>query len=371
MLKDHYPTCENRVPLENTILTFLAVFDVLPCAAVFWSARYAECVLNREARQLTGFSSSDLHSPSSWMNRIHIGDRARVSAARERVLGGERRVLCDYRFSPKGRTTRIWLREISCPYLTAQGEVEGILSIYTDISDLKKKYRIKNRETEKIVDSGDISGDIKEGIIEEFVHAAQNSLQGISMGLDILRITYGESLESETIFRGVERCSRLLREIREYFSPPVTRLSTEHLQTVLQETVQNVEKRWYQRGRCVRAVYDPSLPALRLDWRQFRDALERVLDFACAILPQEGEVVVEAELKEIAFQRYIEIKITIPCTPPVEEGEILQPFLRVNGYEVGLSLVLVREMLQRNNGQLTFCKDSQKHGLLTLFLKAH
>lgn len=365
MLRAHHCSEEeSETALEDWVTTLLSAFDVFPCAMVFWGVQPAECVLNMAAQQLTGFSPQDAqYMPALWISRIHVRDQALFAAARERLWAGESRVQCDYRFSPKGTTQEIWLREVSCPSFTAAGKGGGILSAYTDISDLKKKVRVKDQEDLLPVAGG-------RELIEDFVHAAQNSLQSISMGLDLLRVTYGDSLESDTIFRGVERSSRLLREIREYFAPPDIRLSTEDPAAVLAEVAQKTEKKWESLGRCVHLRYCAPLPLLRLDWRQFRLMLERVLDFSLALLAAEGTIQVEAGLPEIGFQRYLELRIVIPSASAVEESELLRPFLRVNGYEVGLSLVLVCRMLQRNSGEMTFRKDVQQ-GLLTIRLKAH
>jgi hypothetical protein len=364
MLRDHQLANEEGTALEDCPFALFSTFDLFPCAMIFWSARYSACVLNMEARRLTGFSTSDLqHTPSLWVSRIHARDRALFSATRERLQGGEKKVQCDYRFFPKGGTEVLWLRETASLFLSPQGEVEGVISVYTEISDLKKRCRTKGRELAKAAS--------EEGIIEEFVHAAQNNLQGISMGLDLLRINHGDSFESDTIFRGVERSSRLLREIREYFTPPEPRLSTEDLEGVVEEVVRKVEKKWGQRERRLQVVYSGASQLLRLDWRQLRNAFERVLDFSLAVSPGEQEIKIAVGLQEIAFQRYIELKITIPDAASIDEKEIFRPFLRVNGYEVGLSLMLVHNMLQRQNGDIAFHKGAQQEGLCTIRLKAH
>jgi hypothetical protein len=367
MLKAHHcQEGESETALEDGVTIVLSALEVFPCALVFWGVRPAECVLNMAAQQLTGFSAQDAqYLPALWISRIHVRDQALFAAARERLRAGESRVQCDYRFSPKGTTKEIWLREVSCPFLAAgTGKGGGILSAYTDISDLKKKVRVKDQE-------GLLPLVGERELIEDFVHAAQNSLQSISMGLDLLRVTYGDSLESETIFRGVERSSRLLREIREYFAPPDIRLSTEDPAAVLAEVAQRVEQKWEHLGRCIRMRCCAPLPLLRLDWRQFRLMFERVLDFSLALLAEGGTIEVEASLPEIGFQRYLQLGIVIPSASAVEESGLLRPFLRVNGYEVGLSLVLVCRMLQRNSGEMTFRKDVQQRGLLTIRLKAH
>jgi hypothetical protein len=90
-------------------------------------------------------------------------------------------------------------------------------------------------------------------------------------------------------------------------------------------------------------------------------ALERLLTCVYALLPAEGgEVVVEAGLREVEVQRYMELQVSGRAGSPlvVEEAEVFRPFWRVNDYQLGLSLVLVRRLVDRQQGQLSFGKLS-------------
>lgn len=362
----HYSGEQSQTALEGGGNALLSVFDALPCAMIWWGGHPGVWVLNVAAQRLTGFSLQDApYMPTLWMSRIHVRDQSVFVVARERLQAGEHYVQCDYRFSPKGTVHEIWLREVSCPFLFGPEQGSGVLSAYMEISDLKQKSRGRVKEQVAVLPAAG-----GRELIEEFVHAAQNSLQTISMGLDLLRVAYGDSLESETIFRGVERSSRLLREIREYFAPPELRLATEDPTAVVAEVVEGAEKKWAPQGRQVQVRYDTSLPLLRLDWRQFRLMCERVLDFTLALLTQAGTVEVEVSLPEIGFQKYLQLQIVVPCAAAVDENRLLRPFWRVNGYEVGLSLLLVYRMLQRNAGEMTFRRDGQR-GVLMIRVKAH
>jgi len=53
----------------------------------------------------------------------------------------------------------------------------------------------------------------------------------------------------------------------------------------------------------------------------------------------------------------------------VEGAGVSTPFLRVRGYQLGLSMVLVRRMVDRFQGQLTFQKLSPNQGCFTLLLR--
>jgi len=251
----------------------------------------------------------------------------------------------------------------SLSYQNAQ-DGEGSIDVYTDTAHPQRRGPKGDEEAR---------ADHTVEIIEALVHEVQNNLQGIGMGLDLLCLTQADPLESQTVVRGVERISKLLREVREYFSPPELYLSTDNLGAILAEVAQRVEKEWSRQGGRLRVVPGGPLPPLRLDWRQFRSTVERILMFCCALLPQQGGLEVEAGLREVGVQQYIELKVSGPCAPGagVEGKDIFDPFLRVNGYQVGLSLVLARQMCLRHRGELSFYKDNRQRGLFTLLLETY
>ena len=210
-------------------------------------------------------------------------------------------------------------------------------------------------------------------VLERAVHELQNHLQTIGMGLDLLRLTQVDSLEGKTMVQRIEQASRLLREVREYFCPPELCLSVHSLAAVVREVAEQQQEDWRRQGVRLRVVCRDPLPALRLDWRQVRNALERVLAFARALLPQGGELEIAARLRERGGQRYIEFKVSsfAATALEVEETDIFQPFLQVSTYQTGLSLVLVRQMVSRQHGQISFRKTSPRQGCFTLLLTAH
>jgi signal transduction histidine kinase len=202
------------------------------------------------------------------------------------------------------------------------------------------------------------------------VHELQSNLHVISVGVDLLCLAQADRLECQTVVNGVKRASRLLKEVREYFLPPETHLSPESLAAVLQEVVHHEEKEWHRQGVRLRMACRSPLPLVQLDLQQFRPALERVIAFACALLPRGGELEIEAGLRKISGQRYVELKVASCSTTSlaVEEKDVFQPFLRVNNYQAGLSLALACQTLHRHSAKIFFHKESPKRGLFTILL---
>jgi nitrogen-specific signal transduction histidine kinase len=205
-------------------------------------------------------------------------------------------------------------------------------------------------------------------LIEALEHEVQNHLQRISMGVDLLRLG-GEGPEGyQEVIEGIERASCLLREVREYFSPPEAQFSLQDPVELLERVVRSLEAELGHRGISFRVFCRGSLPLLWLDGQQVCQALERVLRFACALVQPGGEVKVEAQGR----QPYVELRIFCSSRIPlgVEEEEVFWPFLRVRGYAVGLSLVLAGRVLHRYGGRVCFRKEGSKRGRFIILLKA-
>src|SRR5262245_16429665 len=199
---------------------------------------------------------------------------------------------------------------------------------------------------------------VNKEILDGAIHELQNCLQSIGMGIDLLELIHADTSDYQTLRVGITRSDRLMRELQEYLFPPEPCNATRSFAGVLFEVVREVEQGGETCGKPVRIVCPDELPDLSLDWLYLRKVLERVIRCACGILPGRGEVVVEAKALKEPRQKGIEVIIQVASAEEldVDEEKIFTPFLRVNGYQLGLSLVLAHRVTGRYLGQLTFCK---------------
>lgn len=211
-------------------------------------------------------------------------------------------------------------------------------------------------------------------VLEGAVHTLLNHLQSIGMELDFMRLAHDGPFENQPGVLGIERASRLLREVREYVCPSTPRLSSESLTAVVEGAAQKVKKERQQPGKNLRVVCHEPLVTPRLDWWQAGKALERLMACAYALLPAAGgEVVVEAGVREVGVQQYVEFTVRSDGATAleIEETEVFTPFLCINSHQMGLSLVLVQQTAERLHGQIFFHKVTLCHGCFTLLLRAH
>ena len=334
------------------------VLEDFPTGIAVWYVKPFFCVFNRSAMQLTGFSDRDFQqSESLWLSRVHPQDHALISAARKKLQTEKKKVTCDYRFLPKGHRKEIWIRDVSLPLQNHERKIGGIVSAYTDISAF-------------MAGSTQSMPDLRK-VIEGLTHDIRNYVHVIGGGLEILQLTGSLPLQSQKIINPIEEINRLLGDLEEYFFPPNTRLSVANAVFLLQDVILQMRDELLRRRIHLNLVHESSLPHVRLDARQVRRAIQRVLDFSVALLREGGKLNIKARRRETDGKQYVELQIISYSADSLEidEKEIFQPFLQVRKYKAGLSLALARETLYRNRGQISFRKNNSQQALFSVLLE--
>jgi len=233
---------------------------------------------------------------------------------------------------------------------------------FQDLGAKRKQLRlVKRQANEKLT---------KEVVLDGVFHELQNCLQSIGMGVDLLQLSQPDALECRTIALGIERASRLLREVQEYFFPPEIYLSTRSLEEVLLEAVRGVMQG--DEKRRIRLRSSETSFSFQYDWFALGRVLERILRCAYGLLLQDGgEILVNNKARTGSNQTGIEIKVEIHGVGELEidETRMFTPFWRANNYQAGLGLVLARQAILSREGQLTFTKTSPCRAHFTLCLE--
>jgi signal transduction histidine kinase len=335
-----------------------AVLDVVPWPVALWTTGdHCSGVFNVLTRKLLGYCEHDFQqTPSLWRERIHPEDRDNFVAAWNKLRRGEKRVSCLYRFFPKNKDQEIRLREISSLYYLRDQEEPAIWSFYLE---------------EPNSDRGGDEGRGMRELVLGLTHEIGNSLQAISGELDLLILSGALPQQSgKAVTQGVQQIRKLAREIDEYFSPPPLELKLRDPAEVLKQVVESSELELRAQGIRIAVVVKESLPKLPLDG-QFRSALERVVEFSRVLLPQGGELNIEAGLQRIGDDHYVELNLVTasPTFLSVEEKDVFRPFLKVNDCRVGLSMAMARQILRRHFGKIIFRKERRNRGVFSILIK--
>lgn len=350
---------KNEFPVARPVL------DLIPCAVAIWSTDRTATLLNSAAHELLGLKDRDLQrDPSLWISRIHPQDRDLFRVAWKKLLAGEKRTSCDYRFAPSRGEKEIWIRDVSVSHLNPSGAVERVTSAYVNVSDLRN-HRPRSHEERRLANVAEI--------VDSMVHGIKNDLQIINSGLDLIWLTGSRLSECQALFEGVERINRSIQDLREFFAPTEPQLSKASPKAILEQLVQDVGSKLNRQKINLRVRCRGPMPMVRLDWNKFRSVLGQIIEFSRLLLPQGGDLEIKTGLQELDGKRQVELQVTCASATSlaVEEDDVFRPFLKVNGCQAGLGIALARQIVSRQNGDISFQKKDRKRGLFTISLQAH
>lgn len=341
----------------------LAYLELIPCPLAFWRSDDRFCIINLRTTQLTGYSADELRQNSSlWLERIHSDDRPAYSEARSRLQNSQTTCSLEYRFFPKGQSKEKWISETSLALRGEHGR-DGIISVYQDISRLRELQRRANP-----------GGPVPEGpaLIAGLIHELENHLQVIKGSLDLLRLNYMKATAVSLAETGVERTTKLLREVENFVAQPKRERSRSNPAAILKELCRCMERELRSHNIAVNLLCTDSLPDVWVNPEEFRSALYTVVDFSRVLLPQGGEVTIEALLHETDGERHVELVVSScgAVFASVTEEDVFRPFLKINGNSIGLSMVLAQQILARQDGNIVFEKQAKSRGIFTIRLRA-
>ena len=345
--ENHQGLCESRPILER-----------LPFPAALWSPDRQSCIFNNYVSRLLGFSENDfLQASSLWIERIHPQDRDSFKTAWRQIQSGESNsVSCSYRFLPGDRSEQIRMREDLFPYPLRKNKPAAVWSLYAQQEDSDKE----------ILESSSIRD-----FVNGFNHEIGNGLQAIKGEIDLLLLSGALPPQSaRAVDQGIQRIAELTDEINEYLSLTAVEPRREDPAGTIRDVIRLSSQRLKDRGIRIAVEFKDPLPELPTG-SDFRNAFKRVIDFSCALLPQGGDLKIEAGVNRLGEAFYIELRVinVSPTCLDVEEREVFRPYLKVNDYRVGLTLALARQILRRHFGKIIFQKEQRNRGVFSISIK--
>ncbi len=342
----------------NGMRTFL---EVSPAAISLWSLDRSFCVLNQSARRLINYTETDfLNRCSLWLERIHPDDQQKFSRFEDALRAGKSPMQCDYRFLPGNSRSHIWLREISAVKVTARTAPLDIVSVYTDISDLRSSNAAEIRESDSM------------NALKLLSHEFMNCVQKVILELEFAKLGLKGNIDSKNLVSTADEVKRSVMGLQDQLGRLFENCAPHDPAAILHTSVQKLRKELHRQRVKLQLVNRGPLPLVRGDKDQLLRAFERVFEFCGAMLKHGGNLEVEAGPKEVGGDLYAEVKVTSSSTASVESshGKAFQSHGNGENHRVTLGMTVAAEILQRYHGQVAFRQASPNQGEVTILIKA-
>jgi hypothetical protein len=349
--------------IENISDSDGSALDLLPCPIGFWSRDFSRCHLNQPAKSLIHCAESDASRLSFfWLDHVHRADRERYLALRDQLTKRPSPISCDYRILRDDQNEPIWIREVSVLNEDPLASPWQVRSAYTEISDLKSRYAK--------VDEREISAEV----VEKVIHALQNRLHVLSMGLELAGRGLNDQIEPSRFLEIVDSINRSVQDLRDYLVRIEGGLSAQDPAEILSAVLNNMRKELGRRSINLRLVRREPVPIVHANKELLCRAFERIIECCGALLNKGGELDVEAGPKKVSDELFAELKVTTSTAASVElvDGADSGPHVNLIADNAGvrINLAIAADILRRYQGQVLFGKADQQRGQLTVLIKS-
>jgi hypothetical protein len=352
---------ERTVLLDGHFDEVRVFLETIPCAILLWTRERSYCLLNGSAKRLINYSEADfLNHPSFWMDRIHPDDQQTFLRAQERLAKNKSPVSCDYRFFPKDADRPLWIREISARCDGQSKTAWDILSVYTDISDLKATKPAENKE------------DPLANAAKLLTHEFHNCVHKINMELDLAGLGLRGKFHDTDLVNALDSMNRSLADLRSRLLRTDERYTSQNPLTILNTIVRRMQNDLNRQRVNLRLVRRGPVPMVQGDNEELHSAFERVFEFCGAMLKDGGNLEVEAGPKEVGGEVYAEVKLTTRSSAIIgpSREKVFESHLGAERNRNEISIELAREILSRYRGQVSFRKKSSHRGQVTILIKS-
>jgi signal transduction histidine kinase len=318
---------------------------------------------NAEAAQLLGCDGAELIGTGLMDFLAEHGaiDRLKLQEAIADAVAGQNVQLEFGITSPEPRYYSVLLSALATkpdaetPYgvapsdaLAPLGNAIGVVAL---ISDVTKRVELDRIKTETLQ------------LVSHELRTPLTSIQGLSDVLLKFPVPAGESREmlgtihSEAVRLG-ETINRYLDLTRLESGAQSLHLSAVSCERLVADCIRNLSVFAAERRIGLKARVSPELPALQADAQLLTQAVNNLLSNAIKYSPPNTEVIVAAELNHAGVR--ISVRDQGFGIPAEAQGRIFEKFYRLereansNIVGTGLGLPLVKEIVERHGGRITF-----------------
>lgn len=268
--------------------------------------------------------------------------------------------------------------------LSPQGEPEGVIVVFRDLSEIKQLQE-EIRRKDRLATIGEVASGI--------AHEIKNPLFGISSVAQIL----AKEVSFEPVHRDLvlamvaetKRLNTLVENLLFYGRPPSLSLNPVDLHQIWEEILNLHADQLAEGGITLRKEFDPNLPALLLDGNKIRQVFLNILKNALEATPPGGTISITTK-RQMANGKWQEedadgalgpspqppaleyVEIAVEDTglgiAPENLPRIFELFFTTKASGSGLGLPICRKIIEDHGGSITARSERGKGSCFTILL---
>lgn len=336
------------------------IFESVGSGLVALDLRGRITAFNRAAEEITGFTDREAIGQGweSIFGHSIAPEELLVAGNQDRVNTHQQEIRLtrkDGRSIPLGIS--FW------PLRSGQGELEGVIGVCQDLSEIKQLEQ-RMRQADRLATIGRLAANI--------AHEIRNPLAAISGAIEQIARELalddaGERL-MQIVLRESGRLNRIVGEFLEYARPSPLQRQTVNLAELLDEVVLLLERHPLSAPVKIVREYDAEIPA-HVDAHQLRQALWNLCLNAVQAMPDGGGLTVGARARTGAGSR-LEVWVTDTGQGIASEDlpHIFEPFFSTKPDGSGLGLAVVYRVVQDHGGEVEVRSAPGRGSTFTLSL---
>ena len=332
----------------------------------------AEYLRLKNPEEIIGKTDGDFHWTEERINFLQEGDY--------KVMKEGKTISVEDEIPNPDGTSRIMLTSKS-PLFCKLGKVVGVLGVSTDITE-QKQIQAQLKEAKEEAEESNL---VKSVFIENMSHDFKTPLNGISGALQVLDLTpdLPEDVKKMIIVqkKSVDRLEKMIGSILNFNRIYAGKVEIQHEELNLLETIENIVENlsYIVKDKNVNIIihYPPNIPRhLLSDSSSVTSILLNLMSNAVKFT-DEGVVSISVQLEanedEKAFFKII-VEDTGMGIPKDKLQQIFERFHRLElsnkGQKAGhgIGLALVKELVERLNGQINVQSQLGKGSVFTVNL---
>lgn len=307
-------------------------------------------VVNRALSSLTGYRRDELVG-RDFANLLDDEERARLLPVLIAALRGQSATGVEVRVPSKlGSPVRLLMNTASV--LSADGEVEGVIAIGRDLTEIRELER-RVVHAEKLATVGQLAAGV--------VHELNNPLTSISVYSDYLLkhaerdgAKSGDVHKLRRIHESADRILRFSRELLAYARPTLEEPRLMSLGDVIERSLEYCDYLITARGVNVLVRASDDVPSMLGVAGQLQQVLVNLITNACHAMPEgAGKLELSAG---VSSDGDVELRVRDNGSgiSPDHLGRIFEPFFSTKGegHGTGLGLSIVRNIVELHNGSI-------------------